>query len=212
MTRSSGAHFYARVREPEVAADLLAETFAFAYERRRHFGDTGHPGGAWLFGIARKELSHYFRRRSVDLRAVRKLGVAVPQLDDESIARMDALTDAEDRAPALRAAMAQMSGLDREAVELRVIAELEYGKIAARLGCSEGSARTRVHRGLARLTNLLEVNRRQPSFGWDEAPPRRDCYALPAAVAPLRRDDCRLLRERGSSNDARALGLVRGIA
>ena len=151
------AYFYVRVREPEVAADLLAETFAVAYERRRKFRDTGRPGGAWLYGIAKRELSHYRRRRSVDGRALRRLGVAVPPLDDESIARIEALADVEREAPALRAAMARMSEREREAVELRVIDELEYGEIAVRLGCSEGSARTRVHRGLARLTTLLEV-------------------------------------------------------
>ena len=67
------AYFYARVRDPEVSADLLAETFAVAYERRHRFRDTGRPGGAWLYGIARKELSHFFRRRSVDRNALRQL-------------------------------------------------------------------------------------------------------------------------------------------
>ena len=30
-------------------------------------------------------------------------------------------------------------------------------EIAARLGCTEGAARTRVHRGLARLNNLMRA-------------------------------------------------------
>lgn len=34
-----------------------------AYERRRRFRDVGKPGGAWLYGIAAKELSHWFRRQ-----------------------------------------------------------------------------------------------------------------------------------------------------
>jgi DNA-directed RNA polymerase specialized sigma24 family protein len=44
------AYFYRRVREAEVAADLLAETFAVAYERPGTFRDIGKPGGAWLTG------------------------------------------------------------------------------------------------------------------------------------------------------------------
>jgi DNA-directed RNA polymerase specialized sigma24 family protein len=51
-------YLYRRVRDPDVAGDLLAETFAVAYERRRKFRDIGSPGGAWLYGIAAKELSH----------------------------------------------------------------------------------------------------------------------------------------------------------
>ena len=60
------AYFYRRVLDAEVAADLLAETFAVAYERRRRFRDVGRPGGAWLYGIAAKELSHWFRRQEVE--------------------------------------------------------------------------------------------------------------------------------------------------
>src|ERR687893_2146410 len=87
------AYFYRRVFDAEVAADLLAETFAIAYERRGRFRDIGRPGGAWLYGIAAKELSHWFRRQEVERRAVRRLGVQVPELDDESIARIEALSD-----------------------------------------------------------------------------------------------------------------------
>lgn len=41
------AYFYRRVLDAEVAADLLAETFAVAFERRHKFRDVGRPGGAW---------------------------------------------------------------------------------------------------------------------------------------------------------------------
>ena len=151
------AYFYRRVLDPEVAADLLAETFAVAYERRKRFRNVGKPGGAWLYGIAAKELSHWFRRQEVERRAVRRLGVEVPALDDESIARIEALADIEHHREALAAALDQMTGGEREAVELRVVSELGYDEIAARLDCTEGAARRRVHRGLARLNNLMQM-------------------------------------------------------
>jgi RNA polymerase sigma-70 factor (ECF subfamily) len=87
------AWFYRRVLDAEVAADLLVETFAVAFERRHRFRDTGQPGAAWLFGVAAKELSHWFRHQVVERRAVRRLGIAVPALADESIARIEALAD-----------------------------------------------------------------------------------------------------------------------
>jgi RNA polymerase sigma-70 factor (ECF subfamily) len=151
------AYFYRRVLDAEVAADLLAETFAVAYERRKRFRDVGKPGGAWLYGIAAKELSHWFRRQEVERRAVRRLGLAVPELDDESIARIEALADIEQHRAALAAALDQMTGGEREAVHLRVVSELGYAEIAARLDCTEGAARRRVHRGLARLNNLMQL-------------------------------------------------------
>jgi RNA polymerase sigma factor (sigma-70 family) len=57
----------------------------------------------------------------------------------------------------LTAALARMTDRERDAVQLRLVQELAYPEIAAKLGCSEGAARTRVHRGLARLARLLEA-------------------------------------------------------
>lgn len=151
------AYFYRRVLDPEVAADLLAETFAVAFERRRRFRDVGRPGAAWLYGIAAKELSHWFRRQEVESRSLRRLAIEVPALDDESIARIEALADVEAHRAALAAALEQMTTDERLAVELRVVAELGYGEIATALDCSEAAARVRVHRGLARLSHLMEA-------------------------------------------------------
>jgi DNA-directed RNA polymerase specialized sigma24 family protein len=63
------AYFYRRTLDPEVAGDLLAETFAVAFERRRRFRDIGRPGATWLYGIAAKELAHWFRNQSASTRA-----------------------------------------------------------------------------------------------------------------------------------------------
>ncbi len=151
------AYFHRRVLDAEVAADLLAETFAVAFERRARFKDRGRPGGAWVYGIAAKELSHWFRSQEVERRAVRRLGIEVPRLDEESIARIESLVDAAEHRDALAEALAQMTGGERRAVELRVVGELPYAEIAARLDCTENSARQRVHRGLARLNNLMQM-------------------------------------------------------
>jgi RNA polymerase sigma-70 factor, ECF subfamily len=151
------AYFYRRVLDPEVAGDLLAETFAVAFERRRRFRDVGAPGAAWLYGIAAKELSHWFRRQAVERRAIRRLAIDVPALDDESIARIEALADMESCRAALAAALERMGARERHAVELRVVDEMAYAEIASRLDCTEAAARVRVHRGLARLNHLMEA-------------------------------------------------------
>lgn len=151
------AYFYRRVFDPEVAADLLAETFAVAFAKRHRFRDRGVPGVAWLYGIARKELSHWFRHQQVERRALAKLGVELPDLDEESIAVMEASADLDAYRATLAAAFAQISAGERDAVRLRVVSELSYGEIAARLRCSEAAARTRVCRGLARLSELMEA-------------------------------------------------------
>jgi DNA-directed RNA polymerase specialized sigma24 family protein len=55
--------------------------------------------------------------------------------------------------------LARLSEGERAAVQLRVVEQLDYPTVAARLGCSEQAARTRVHRGLGRLATRLEGDR-----------------------------------------------------
>jgi RNA polymerase sigma-70 factor (ECF subfamily) len=151
------AYFYRRVFDPEVAADLLAETFAVAFAKRHRFRDRGVPGAAWLYGIASKELSHWFRHQQVERRALARLGVEVPRMDEESVALLEASADADGYRTGLAAALEQISAGERDAVQLRVVSELSYDEIATRLRCSEAAARTRVCRGLARLSELMEA-------------------------------------------------------
>lgn len=150
-------YFARRVYDAEVAADLTAETFAVAYERRLRFRDIGRPGAAWLFGIASKELSRFFRRQEVELRAVRRLGLERPSLDEESERRISNLVGRDDHQAGIATALARLPRAARSAVELRVVEELSYEQIAERLGCRPEAARTRVYRGLMRLNELMEA-------------------------------------------------------
>jgi RNA polymerase sigma-70 factor (ECF subfamily) len=147
---------YRRTWDPEVAADLTAETFAIAFEKRGRFRDLGRPAGAWLYGIAARELKRFRRRYETELRAVRRLGVRLPELDDESIARIEELVDLAPLRRALDSALVELSAADRDALRLRVIEGRPYRVVAAELGCSEGAARVRVHRALGRLRTGLE--------------------------------------------------------
>jgi RNA polymerase sigma-70 factor (ECF subfamily) len=152
------AFIYRRVGNPEVAADLLAETFARAFENRAKFRDTGDSGSAWLYTIASRLISRYYRRKTVELKAVERLGIRVPQLDDESLAAFERIAESEAGGGVLVSdAINQIPPGEREAVHLRIVEDLDYREIASRLNCSVVAARVRVHRGLARLTKLMEA-------------------------------------------------------
>jgi len=75
----------------------------------------------------------------------------------QSIARIEALADMDSCRAALAAALEQIGTGERNAVRLRVVEEMGYAEIASALDCSEAAARTRVHRGLARLNHLMEA-------------------------------------------------------
>ncbi len=150
------AYFQRRVRCPETAADLTAETFAQAFVSRRRYRDTGAPVLAWLLGVARLVLASSIRRRGVEDRARRRLGLGPAQLDDLSIERIEELAQATEVWARVEAALEQLPPGTARAVELRAVDELSYAEVARRLGCSEGAARVRVARGLKRLADAVE--------------------------------------------------------
>lgn len=85
-SRCFAGWFYGRVPDPEVAADLMAETMATAFASRSRFRNHGKPGSAWLHGIVKRKLSHYLRHRRVELSAIRRLEIEIPEVDDVSVA------------------------------------------------------------------------------------------------------------------------------
>src|ERR1051325_6571906 len=77
-------YFARRVRDPEVAADLAAETYAAALAARHRFRRSSTPAIAWLFGIAQHKLVDYRRRGAAEDRMRRRLGIAhVPLRSEE---------------------------------------------------------------------------------------------------------------------------------
>jgi RNA polymerase sigma-70 factor (ECF subfamily) len=151
------AFFYRRTACPQTAADLTAETFAVAFAARHRFRDVGAPGLAWLLGIARREFSAAMRREKVHDRARRRLGMERIELDEASAERIEALADLAPLRAAVEAALDSLTPKVAEAVSLRVERDLPYAEVARRIGCSEGAARVRVARGLAKLADQLEA-------------------------------------------------------
>src|SRR5690349_2774195 len=75
------AYFARRTRDPELAADLTAETFAAALAGRRRYRCSSGEAGAWLYGIAAKKLADAQRRGYAEQRARRRLGMERLELD-----------------------------------------------------------------------------------------------------------------------------------
>lgn len=139
------------------AADIAAEVFTAAYAKRGSYRDTGAPARAWLYGIARRQLGTFVRRKKVADRYRRRFGIAELTPSESELERIEALVDLEPVKDALHDALGSLPVDQQRALWLRVVDNHSYHDIASQLGCTEGAARVRVSRGLTRLADLLEA-------------------------------------------------------
>jgi RNA polymerase sigma factor (sigma-70 family) len=146
-----------RCLDAELAVDLMAETFAEALAGRRGFRGTSEAeAAAWLFGIARNELAGFFRRGRAERKALKRLGIRVPAVAEDDLARIEALADIDAIRGQVTDQLARLSPEQREALRMRIVDELGYPELARRLQVSEDAARARVSRGLRKLAAALE--------------------------------------------------------
>jgi RNA polymerase sigma-70 factor (ECF subfamily) len=149
-------YFMRRTRDPEVAADLMAETFAAALLSLARYRAGEAPASAWLFGIARNKLAHWQRRQGVERRARRRLGIGRVELADEDLAAIEALADAQRAETVVRGELARLPEGQRSAISAHVVDERTYADIAQEQGVTEPVVRQRVSRGLRRLRDRME--------------------------------------------------------
>jgi RNA polymerase sigma-70 factor (ECF subfamily) len=146
-----------RTWDGETALELTAETFAIALRSWQRVSGLQHEQQrAWLFTVARRQLSRYLRRARVERRAIERLGMAVPEVDDEDLHLIEQRAGLTELRETLARELIRLSGAQREALRLRVVEEHSYERIAAELGISEQTARARVSRALRSLARAME--------------------------------------------------------
>ena len=132
------------------ANDLAAETLARAWlDRRRYRGRDDGAARGWIFGIARNVQRERWRDERFEKAALKRLGITLPRPNETDA--VHERIDAQAAAPRLSAAIETLPDAQRAALQLRVVDELPYPDVAARLERSENSTRLLVSRALARL-------------------------------------------------------------
>ena len=143
--------FARRTHDPELAADLTAETFAAALGARRRYKPASGVPAAWLVGIAMHKLADAQRRGCAEERARKRLGMERLELDDADFARIEGLADGR----GATALLELLSPDQRDAIRAHVIDERGYDEIAHSLATSESVVRQRVSRGLAAVRRRM---------------------------------------------------------
>ncbi len=151
------AFFQRRVDDPELAVDLMADTFTLALERHEQFRGMGEKQlSGWLWSIAQSVLREHERRDEVALRNARRLGRDRRALTDREIERIEELASSENLRAAVARSLDKLPPDQREAVRLRVVDGLSYKEIADRLGITASGTRTRVTRAMRELRTMLK--------------------------------------------------------
>jgi RNA polymerase sigma-70 factor (ECF subfamily) len=148
-----------RTHDPEVAVDLVAETFASALEDRAQFrGDGDADAIEWLYAIARNLLNGWYRRGEVRQRAVARLGIERPDLGEGEVERLIELGGLAEVRAQFVAGLGALPEDQRRAVLLRVVDECSYPEASRLLGVTQQVARARVSRGLRALAAVLRMS------------------------------------------------------
>jgi RNA polymerase sigma-70 factor (ECF subfamily) len=134
-----------RVREPEDAAEVIAETFATLWRRfdRCPQGGEVRP---WLFGVARRVIAN--QRRGERRRTA--LGERLAANVDPAATPHPGETSSE-----LARAFATLSESDRELLSLVAWEGLTREELAVALGTNRAAVRLRLHRARKRLRDAL---------------------------------------------------------
>jgi RNA polymerase sigma-70 factor (ECF subfamily) len=143
-------YFQRRTGDPQVAADLTAETFASAIVAQERYSPTGAPALAWLYTIAGRRLVDYQRRGVVERKLQRALCMERPRLGGDDVEMIRLLAD--DAALSL---LLELPKDQREAVTAHVIEGEGYPAVAAAAHTSEAAVRQRVSRGLGTLRRRM---------------------------------------------------------
>jgi RNA polymerase sigma-70 factor (ECF subfamily) len=133
--------------------DLAAEAFRIAFDERGRYDLRREDARPWLFGIATNLLRRFFRTTERERRAVERAGdVGGEDVAGDALGRLEA----ERLGPRLAAALAELSGADRDALLLVAWAGFSYEEVALALDVPIGTVRSRIHRARTRVRAHLE--------------------------------------------------------
>lgn len=134
---------------PDAADDVVAETFAVAWQRRDHLPSETDHRRAWMFVVARHKAAHVRARLTRDAGLHRRLVEA--HGGEQAVDVADVVVTSARAAEVL----ADLSPEDREVLVLVGVDGLSPADAAAVIGCSVTAMTTRLSRARRRLESRL---------------------------------------------------------
>lgn len=146
--------YYVRrmVRAPHECQDVLQDIWLQVFRSLRRLQSL-EAFRVWLYRIAHRRAATHVRQRGEDVQAIENLANEAECVDSWN--ELDVLEDAE----AVHWALGRLSDMHRETLTLRFLEDLTVSEIAEILGCSEGTAKSRLHYAKLAVRRLLEDRR-----------------------------------------------------
>jgi RNA polymerase sigma factor (sigma-70 family) len=144
------AYFARRTADPQLVADLTADTFVTVITSFESFDPRKGSARAWVFGIARHVYAGYCEAYSQQQHKLERLA-GRRELDQDQVEELLERIDAERAGRGLIAALEVLPEHDRAVIELVDVAGLRPKDAAAALGLTQGTVRMRLMRARTRL-------------------------------------------------------------
>jgi len=141
----------------EACNDVVQETMIKVYRYKDSYSSVA-KFSTWVYTIAGNlARTEYRRQRRRNIFSINDYGEEHKTYDlpDESY-RPDVITDSGIKDEIIQKALLKVKEIYREAVILRDIQGMSYEEIAEILGVNEGTVKSRINRGRARLQELLK--------------------------------------------------------
>jgi RNA polymerase sigma factor (sigma-70 family) len=145
--------YAARRLGPDLADDVVADTFLHAFRQRAGYRRDCPDARPWLYGIATRLIGRNRRAEIRQYRALARTGVDV--VADSFAEVVDGRVSAADEYRRLAGALAALPIQYRDALLLIAWGELTYDQAAVTLGVPVGTVRSRLSRARARLREEL---------------------------------------------------------
>ncbi|PZC49701.1 MAG: RNA polymerase sigma-70 factor, ECF subfamily [Chloroflexi bacterium] len=144
-----GRYVNAITRRPDLAEDLVAETFLRVWKQLPSLRES-ERFEAWLFRIA-----HHVAVDAVRARRPSESDDLLIALEQETFRTPVEWAEARADRAFLQAALEGLSEEHREVITLRFLLELSSKEVAAQMGRSDDAIRQLQHRALAQLRSLI---------------------------------------------------------
>jgi RNA polymerase sigma factor (sigma-70 family) len=141
---------YRVLRDQTLAEDAVQEAFLAVWRSADGYKRERAKPSTWILTVV--------HRRSVDLvrREDRRRGEPLERAPEPTSAPADEDATIRDRRAAVQAALTELPGEQRQALELAYYGGLTQSELAERLGVPLGTVKSRMFAGLGRLRELLQ--------------------------------------------------------